>query len=103
VHISGARDGSANLTINWVRRTRVSGGWQDAVDVPLNETAEAYEVEIMDGGDVVRTITGLTTPSASYSAAEQTADFGSAQSSVAVKIYQLSGAVGRGYAGEATI
>ncbi len=103
VHASGTRDGSDNLTIEWVRRTRVSGSWLDAVDVPLNEESEAYEVEIMDGADVVRTLTGLSSPTASYSAADQITDFGSEQSSVAVKIYQLSAVVGRGYAGEASV
>jgi hypothetical protein len=46
---------------------------------------------------------GLNSPTAEYSAAEQTSDFGSLQSSVAVKIYQLSGIVGRGYPKDAVI
>ncbi|MDX1974483.1 MAG: glycoside hydrolase TIM-barrel-like domain-containing protein [Rickettsiales bacterium] len=103
VHIHGTRDGSSNLTISWLRRSRLSPGWLDGVDVPLNEASEAYEVDIMDGGDVARTITGLSSATASYSAANQTTDFGSPQSSLTVKIYQLSAVVGRGYAGTATI
>jgi hypothetical protein len=42
---------------------------------------------------------GLTAPTASYTATQQVTDFGSAQSSVTVNVYQLSAAVGRGYAG----
>ena len=103
VHISGARDGSGNLTINWIRRTRVSGEWQDYVDAPLNETSEAYEVDILSGSTVLRTLTGLTSPTASYSAALQTTDFGSPQSSISINVYQLSGVVGRGYAGAAVV
>jgi len=103
VHIEGARDISGNLTIRWIRRTRLSGEWQDGVDVALNETSEAYEVDVMNGSTVVRTITGLSSPTASYSAADQTTDFGSPQASVTVSIYQLSGSVGRGYAGNASI
>ncbi len=99
VGLAGARDGSGNITLTWVRRTRVSGEWQDGVDVPLNETSEAYEVEIMNGVNVVRTISGLTTPTATYSASEQITDFGSTQASVSVRVYQLSSVVGRGYAG----
>jgi hypothetical protein len=45
----------------------------------------------------------ITSPTASYSAADQTTDFGSAQSSIDVKIYQISAVVGRGYAVEATV
>lgn len=103
VLVAGARDGSSNLTITWVRRTRLGGAWQDNVDIPLNETTEAYEVDIMNGGNVVRTLTGIISPTASYTAAQQTTDFGSPQSSVSVKIYQMSNIIGRGYPAIATV
>ena len=103
VHIAGTRDGSGNLTIDWVRRTRSGGDWRDSVDVPLNEANELYDVDILNGATVVRSLTGLSTPTASYSAADQTSDFGSPQTSVSLKIYQLSAAVGRGYAGIASV
>ncbi len=102
VHITGNRDGSDNLTLNWIRRSRVDAEWRDGVDIPLGEESERYEVDILDGLDVVRTLE-VTSPTASYSAADQTTDFGAAQSSVDIKIYQLSAVVGRGYAASATI
>ena len=103
VHIAGSRDGSGNLSISWTRRTRLGGNWQDNVDIPLNEILEAYEVDILNGATVVHTISNINTPNASYSAAQQVTDFGSAQSSIAVKVYQISGLIGRGYPGQATI
>lgn len=102
-HITGNRNSGGDLTINWIRRTRLNGDWKDGVDVPLSEESERYEVDIMQGTTVKRTITGLTTPTASYAAAQQVTDFGSAQSSVLVNVYQLSAAVGRGNAGIATV
>ena len=102
VHLTGGRDGSSNLTIDWVRRTRVGGDWRDGVDIPLGEETEAYEVDIMDGSNVVRTIS-VSTNQASYSAAEQTTDFGSPQSNVDIKVYQLSAVVGRGYEGTESV
>jgi len=102
VHITGVRDGGGNLTINWVRRTRLGGPWLDGIDVPLNEQSEAYEIEIMNGLNVVQTLTSANS-SASYGAAEQTTDFGSPQSSISVKIYQISAWVGRGYAAIAIV
>ncbi|MDB2414177.1 glycoside hydrolase TIM-barrel-like domain-containing protein [Rickettsiales bacterium] len=101
VHVKGVRDGSGNLTISWIRRSRVDGEWRDGVGIPLGEESESYEVDIFDGSTVVRTIE-VTSATASYSAADQTTDFGSVQSSVDVKIYQLSAVVGRGYATAAT-
>lgn len=102
VHVAGVRDSSGNLTISWVRRSRVDAEWRDGVDIPLGEESERYEVEIYSGLTLKRTI-ATTSPTASYSAAEQTADFGSTQSSVSVKVYQLSAVVGRGYAASANI
>lgn len=102
-HVAGSRDASSNLTINWKRRTRIGGDWRDAVDIPLSEESERYEVEIFQGVTLKRTITGLTSPSASYTAAQQVTDFGSAQSSVSVKVYQLSAAIGRGYPSAAAV
>jgi hypothetical protein len=71
--------------------------------VPLDEPSEAYELDVLDGATVVRTIAGLSSPTAPYSAAEQTADFGAPQSSVAVNVYQISSRVGRGFPGQATV
>jgi hypothetical protein len=62
-----------------------------------------YDVEIMNGANVVRTLTGITSPIASYTSAQQISDFGSNQSSVSVKIYQLSGIIGRGYSAVANV
>lgn len=31
----------------------MNGQWADYVDIPLGEIAEAYEVDVMDGGTVV--------------------------------------------------
>lgn len=98
VHVTATRDGSDNITLNWVRRTRVGGDWRDGVDVPLGEASERYDVEILDSGAVVRTFSNVTSQQQAYSAAEQTSDFGSPQSSVDVKIYQRSEIVGRGHA-----
>lgn len=96
VHVKGVRDNSGNLTISWIRRSRVDSEWRDGVGIPLGEETESYEVDILDGSNVVRTIE-VTSPTASYSAADQVVDFGSAQSSVTVKVYQMSAVVGRGY------
>jgi len=101
-HIGGTVDGSGNITITWARRTRIGGeaDWADGVaDVPLSEDAELYDVDVLNGSTVVRTFTNLPAPACVYTAAQQTTDFGSAQSSVTVNVYQKSAQVGRGYKG----
>jgi hypothetical protein len=105
VMIRGTRNLPAtnDWTVTWVRRTRVGGEWRDGVDVPLSEESERYEVEIMQGVTVKRTITGITSPSIVYTAAQQVTDFGAVQTSISIKIYQMSAIVGRGTAGIATL
>lgn len=105
VHLGGGRDASNNLTLTWVRRSRISGEWRSGVDVPLGEESEAYEVDIYDGSGyatVLRTISE-TSQSASYSAADQTSDGLTPGTTVYFKVYQLSAIVGRGHAATGSV
>lgn len=103
VHVTGSRNAGGDLSITWTRRTRFGGVWTDGTDVPLNEETEKYEVDFIKGGVlVVRTI-AVTSPAATYTAAQQTADFGLPQSAIGVNVYQVSGTVGRGRAASATL
>jgi hypothetical protein len=97
------RDGSSNLTATFYRRSRLGNTWWNTgVQSPIGETTESYEIDVMNGSTVVRTIS-VTSPAFSYSAANQTTDFGSPQSSIVFRIYQLSEVVGRGYVYEVTL
>lgn len=101
VHVRGQRT-SGDLTVSWIRRTRSGGDSWTAAEVPLAETAEAYEVDILAGSQVRRTLT-TTTPRVVYGAAQQTADFGAPQAAVSVRVYQMSNVWGRGAPRQATI
>jgi hypothetical protein len=94
VRVRGTRTGG-DLTITWTRRTRIGGDAWSAADVPLAEETERYEIDILDGITVKRTISA-TMPSAIYSTADQTADFGAPQSACTIRLYQLAAGYGRG-------
>ena len=86
-----------DLVIRWARRSRslAADGWDG---VPLAEESEAYDVEILDGSGVVRTLES-TAPRVTYSAAEQIADLGALLGpgdTLDLRIFQLSALVGRG-------
>lgn len=99
VSINGHRAGGGDWSLSWVRRGRLDSAWRDYVDVPVGEASEAYEIDIYSSGSFVtlkRTLTS-TTPTVSYTSAQQVADFGSNQATLYVRIYQMSATVGRGH------
>ncbi len=88
-----------DLTIRWTRRSRalVADAWEQ-VEVPLAEDLESYDVQILDGTAVKRTLTSATA-SVLYTAAQQSADWGAPLGpgqALAIRIYQLSNRLGRG-------
>lgn len=88
-----------DLTIRWTRRSRAlaADNW-GGLEVPLAEELEAYEVEVLNGATVKRVLSTATT-SATYTAADQTADWGAPLGpgeSLTIRIFQLSALVGRG-------
>jgi hypothetical protein len=103
-HLKGIRNEAGDLVLTWKRRTRGDGAWKPYVDVVLNETSEAYEVEILAGGVLKRTIAAAS-PAATYTAAHQIADLGSvaAPGSLTINVYQMSETRGRGVGREMTI
>lgn len=105
VLLGGGRNASDDITLNWTRRTRIGGGWNSYSDVPLGEATESYEIEIWDGSGyaTLKRTLAAATPTVSYTAAQQTTDFGAPQSTVYCRVYQLSAQVGRGYKLEGSI
>lgn len=99
---SGSRDGTSNLTVDWVRRTRLFAPPMGYGPTPLGEAFESYELDIIVAGNVVRTIAALT-DQAYYSAADQTVDGITPGNPVSGKIYQLSATFGRGHAADFTV
>lgn len=99
VQLSGGRNAASDVVLKWVRRTRINGAWNDYTDVPLGEASEVYEVEIWNSLYTVlkRTITGIATQTTTYTAAQQTTDFGSPQATVYFKVFQVSATIGRGF------
>ena len=98
-------DGSNNATITWRRRSRLSVRMVGSlgISVPLGESVEAYEVDILtDASDpvVLRTITA-SSETCGYSAADATADGLTPGLPFNRRIYQMSSSVGRGYVLEA--
>ena len=108
VAVVASLDGSNDIVLTWLRRTRLGGdlagtfGTPDIV--PLAETSEAYSIDILSGpgGSVVRTLTS-STPTVTYPNSEVVADFGAVPAQISVNVYQLSSVIGRGFTNPVTV
>jgi len=97
---------AGDLTIRWTRRSRslAADSW-GLGDAPLAEDSEAYEIDILDGSGVKRSLTTVTT-TALYTAAQQTTDWGALLGpgqTLSIRIFQLSALIGRGAAKSVTL
>jgi hypothetical protein len=94
-HLRAVRDVSGDVAISWVRCARLGGDSWGPGEPPLGFPTEGYVLEILDSGVPIRTET-VALPSFNYSAAAQTADFGSLPGSLQIRVAQMgeSGATG---------
>jgi hypothetical protein len=96
-----ATDSGGDIVIDWLRQTRFGGELRDGTDdVPLNETIERYEIEIIRGSTLLNTygdaapfieVTNFT-----YTSTQQTADGVASADVLTIRVYQISAIVGRG-------
>lgn len=102
VHLTARRDSaSGDIRFRWLRRSRAEAAdsWVLA-DAPLDEAAERYRLDVLDGAVVKRKIE-VDGPNWTYAAAEQSADFGVPVAACRLRVAQLSPLVGAGFALEA--
>jgi hypothetical protein len=101
-HIKATR-ASGDITLSWFRSLLTQREW---VSIDWTTTdVYTFEIDILSGagGSVLRTLTasGSNGPfTVSYTSAQQVTDFGSAQNSIYVNIYQTDTATGRGIVGQ---
>ncbi len=93
---------SGGIRFEIVRCGRLQSDAWETLEIPLGEEREAYEIDILSGASIVRTIAS-SSASALYAAAEEVTDFGGAQTELALRVYQMSALVGRGFPFSATV
>ena len=95
----GVRDASNNLTITWDRRTRANVRLLGNSALPYGEDTDKYRVDFLSAGKpytVLRT-SDVTTTSATYTAAHQSADGLTPGAAINFRVRQWSNAVGYGF------
>jgi hypothetical protein len=99
-HLRGWRNAASDLIVAFDRRSRTGVGLPLFIDPPLGETNQRYDVEIWNSAFSVlrRTYSAITTPTVTYTLAQQTSDSGGVQAAYGIRAFQLSTTAGRGYA-----
>jgi hypothetical protein len=100
-HVRGERI-EEGVRITWIRRTRRGGDSWETAEVPLGEASESYLVEVLDEDVTVRTLSAAS-PEIIYENDSEIEDFGTPQSSLNVRVSQLSAVAGAGRATQAQL
>ncbi|MFC3119903.1 hypothetical protein ACFOHS_22575 [Jhaorihella thermophila] len=93
VHLAARAEASGDITLTWTRRSRdpAADSWE-AAEVPLLDQPEAWEIDILHGATVKRTL-AAGTASVTYSTADQVADWGAARArgtALTIRVAQLA-------------
>jgi hypothetical protein len=101
-HVCAARATSGDVAISWIRCAPTGGDLWGPGDVPLGELGESYQLEILSGTLVKRSVT-VTSPAYTYSAGNQIVDFGALPVSLHLRVAQLDSGGAPGLNTELTI
>lgn len=78
-----------DLSLHWIRRSRLGWTWPDHGDVPLGEERERYRLSVVAGGAILREW-DVTTPMSLYAAADFATDLAMAGASeMTIEIRQI--------------
>jgi hypothetical protein len=86
-HLRAHRESSGDVAISWIRCARSGDAW-GAAEPPIGAPAESYRLDILDGEAVKRSVTP-SSPSHTYTSAEQIADFGAPPASLRLRVAQI--------------
>lgn len=89
VHIQAKMNANGDISLSWIRRSRIAGDDWEAVEIPLGEPHESYQIDIVSNNQVVRSIQRTDT-TAIYTYGQQLADLAAFPSDVEFRIAQLN-------------
>lgn len=93
VHLRMSGAPGQDMTLGWIRRTRIGGDRWDTPEVPLGEESEAYVVRVMQGGVLLREEM-VAEPLWTYDAAQQALD--GLNGAFSLRVAQVSALYGTG-------
>ena len=98
-----ATQDTAGINLKWSRRNRIGKAWNSSGALTNSEASHAYEIDVIIGATVVRTISVTAAESVLYTKDQIITDNGGITATMTFAIYQLSATVGRGLAATASL
>ncbi|KEJ90214.1 baseplate multidomain protein megatron [Sulfitobacter donghicola] len=92
-HLRAVETAGGDISVTWLRRTRVDGDSWDVVDVPLGEESESYLLRVVKDGQTLREEL-LASPNFEYPEASQSSD--GAIAPFHIEVSQVSASYGAG-------
>ncbi|WP_245516761.1 phage tail baseplate protein, partial [Methylobacterium segetis] len=91
-----ARREAGGVRLQWIRRARRAADAWEPVEIPLDEAAESYRLDLYAAdGRLLRSL-AASQPSLLYPSADEAADFGGPQREIEVAVAQVGAVAGRG-------
>lgn len=88
-HLRGRKMANGDLSVSWVRRSKLDGDSWDAADVPLPEGQESFRVRVLDDTGALKREMVTTSPQWIYADTQQVTDFGPGSHSVKIEVCQI--------------
>ncbi|GJE71258.1 hypothetical protein CHKEEEPN_2803 [Methylorubrum podarium] len=102
VHLRARRE-AGGVRFSWTRRARRDADAWEPADVPLDEGAEGYRLDILaEDGRILRSL-GADTASVLYAGSDEIADFGARRTEIDAAVVQLGRLAGPGPARRARV
>jgi hypothetical protein len=95
VHLRLSGGLGSDISVSWIRRSRVEGDSWDLAEIPLGEAREAYRIRILRGTTLLRE-QEVSAPVCTYSLSDQSTD--AALPGDIIEVAQLSDRYGAGFA-----
>lgn len=102
VNLAVTENTGKDFVFTWTRRNRLYADWVESSDtVPLTDSPESYDYEILRGTTVIKT-GNVTTPTVTLTRAERIAAQVTAPQDLILRVWQRGPAIGRGFQAERT-
>jgi hypothetical protein len=100
--VGALREDTNDVLFKWLPRVRQNGNWVANWPLTLDQSVEAYEIDVIVGGVVMNTYYLGAVRTWTYTSAMQTADLG-APAEVQLNLFQIGATIGRGFVSEVTV